>query len=473
MVFHDHGCHEDHYAGYTDTPMQALRARMVPAHHPASEEVRRMPITVLEQGQDIEDESKDREEKEQVREARINFDRNQSWQEPEPKLRRRKSKPGVWEAQYRRYIADGTVEKPVEYFGDEIEFPNKASVKASPKYQDFVERINKVRTAVFFKDLCRLHREEYIKVNVRPHTQITDIGNLKYLEDKWGELRLDQLITKGLEIRNWLNGDLRSRARPKQQLAKGTREHIRNVLQKMLNEAVLRHLLPYNPFVNIITVTGGDEPVERDFYITPEQFRWMQLDPETPGHVKMMELIAYSTGMRGDEFLALRWENIEFDGPAPIIKITHSVDGKHVQKTKTKKSKAKYPMCDLLGAALLCYYDEYPPVEGWLFGNLDTGRPFWLGTLQADHLRPALLRMAAKFKLKTVPEGTGWHAFRHSFCALMDEVGSELEVQQRLMRHSDPEMTKHYREHAPAILRRMRDVHTNVTELAMTGGGVN
>ncbi len=49
----------------------------------------------------------------------------------------------------------------------------------------------------------------------------------------------------------------------------------------------------------------------------------------------------------------------------------------------------------------------------------------------------------------------------------MDELGSPLEVQQRLMRHADEAMTKHYGKHGWAIKRRMRDVHTSVTDLAM------
>lgn len=39
-----------------------------------------------------------------------------------------------------------------------------------------------------------------------------------------------------------------------------------------------------------------------EFYIDPEMFRFMLNDSETPIHVKMMILIAYTTGMRSCEF---------------------------------------------------------------------------------------------------------------------------------------------------------------------------
>ncbi len=77
------------------------------------------------------------------------------------------------------------------------------------------------------------------------------------------------------------------------------------------------------------------------------------------------------------------------------------------------------------------------------------------------------MRLAVNFKRKGVSKGTGSHVFPHNYRKLMDELGSPLEVQQRLMRHADEAMTKHYCKHGWAIKRRMRDVHTSVTNLAM------
>lgn len=34
-------------------------------------------------------------------------------------------------------------------------------------------------------------------------------------------------------------------------------------------------------------------------------------------------------------------------------------------------------------------------------------------------------------------QGVGWHSFRHSYRTLIDDVGTTLGVQQRLMRHAD------------------------------------
>lgn len=117
--------------------------------------------------------------------AKSNLERNTSWQEPEPKLRKRKGKPGIWEAQYRRYGADGSVDRPREVFGYETEYPNKTAVKGSHKYKTFIERINSSRVVVLFRDLCRLYLEEEIAQRCFKG-QATAKGQLCYLEDRWG-----------------------------------------------------------------------------------------------------------------------------------------------------------------------------------------------------------------------------------------------------------------------------------------------
>ena len=171
------------------------------------------------------------------------------------------------------------------------------------------------------------------------------------------------------------------------------------------------------------------------------------------GHVKMMILLAYTTGLRSEEFLALKWDAIEFDGPEPKIRIERTVDGKHVrEEAKNENSKAPVPMCDRLGAALLYFKDENPPVNDWVFGSLRTGRPLHRTQVGADHLLPALRRMAAAFQKEItggIPKGTGFHTFRHAYNALIAQVGTDdpnklKGVQMQLLRHGDERTNDRY-----------------------------
>jgi integrase len=74
-----------------------------------------------------------------------------------------------------------------------------------------------------------------------------------------------------------------------------------------------------------------------------------------------------------------------------------------------------------------------PTPEGWLFANADTNRPVHGDVIQKDYLRPAGEKVGLL--------GVGWHTFRHSYRTLIDDVGTPLGVQQRLMRHADIKTT--------------------------------
>ena len=78
--------------------------------------------------------------------------------------------------------------------------------------------------------------------------------------------------------------------------------------------------------------------------------------------------------------------------------------------------------------------------------------------------------MAAKFKLKGVPEGTGFHAFRHAYNANIVTVSTTSEdvrkVQLELLRQSDEATNRIYGASAPPISKQARIAHTKVAELA-------
>jgi integrase len=159
------------------------------------------------------------------------------------------------------------------------------------------------------------------------------------------------------EIRSWLQGDLSLRTKPKVQASRQTRKHLCTLLVQMLTHAVDKHYLPYNPFKGtaLSVKEGGAPPADRsEFFITPEQFRWMMNDPLTRAHVKMIILLAYTTRLRSEEFLALKRDVIEFDGPEPRIRIERTVDGKHIRES-AKSENSKPPCLCATGWARRCF----------------------------------------------------------------------------------------------------------------------
>jgi integrase len=75
---------------------------------------------------------------------------------------------------------------------------------------------------------------------------------------------------------------------------------------------------------------------------------------------------------------------------------------------------------------------------------------------------------------KGIPEGTGFHAFRHAYNALIAQVGTDdpqkvKEVQMQLLRQGDARTNDRYGKSAPPLRQRARQAHINVSDLAMGG----
>jgi integrase len=124
------------------------------------------------------------------------------------------------------------------------------------------------------------------------------------------------------------------------------------------------------------------------------------------------------------------------------MSIHRSQVGQHTGDTKTEGSEEELPIHEDLYAILEAWRDEqtidsvHTPVNGWLFGNILTGRPFWGGTLQQDHLVPAGQKVG-------IPN-LGWHDFRHTYRAMMDQEKLTPEEQRILMRHESIAQTLKY-----------------------------
>ena len=110
--------------------------------------------------------------------------------------------------------------------------------------------------------------------------------------------------------------------------------------------------------------------------------------------------------------------------------VQRSVVGKDEDATKTEGSEEYIPLQEDLAATLGQWKAMVPSVNGWLFGNIQTGRPFWRDSLQDDHLKPAGVRIGI--------ESLSWHNFRHTFRKMLKDLGTPLEVQMKLMRYQPP-----------------------------------
>ena len=95
-------------------------------------------------------------------------------------------------------------------------------------------------------------------------------------------------------------------------------------------------------------------------------------------------------------------------------------------------------------------------VNGWVFGNIVTGRPFRGAALGAYYLKPAGIRMGiANF---------GWHSLRHTYRVAMRQLNIPLEAQKDLMGHSALPTTMLYGADDPHRVEELRPENARIVE---------
>ena len=72
--------------------------------------------------------------------------------------------------------------------------------------------------------------------------------------------------------------------------------------------------------------------------------------------------------------------------------------------------------------------------DEWLFQNPARRKPWRPSHIQSKWIRPAGLKVTGE-------DGIGWHNFRHTLSSILHELGTDVKVQQELVRHADVSTT--------------------------------
>jgi integrase len=150
--------------------------------------------------------------------------------------------------------------------------------------------------------------------------------------------------------------------------------------------------------------------------------------------LKTILCVLASTGMRINEVLALRVEDLDFD--RKLVHVRHSVSPDGTLGTpKSEASKADVPMPGALAKVLQAFlegnvYRENP--TGLVFCNRNN-RPYNDNRLREYRLTPLL-------KSLQMPR-VGFHAFRHAVASELIEGGAPITVVRDQLRHSDVRIT--------------------------------
>jgi integrase len=93
----------------------------------------------------------------------------------------------------------------------------------------------------------------------------------------------------------------------------------------------------------------------------------------------------------------------------------------------------------------------------WVFAN-DAGRPRWQETILQRQLKPAACR-AGIGKI-------GWHTFRHTYSTMLRSAGTDIKVQQELLRHANIQTAMNI--YTQAVSDQKRAANSKVVEMVLS-----
>jgi len=240
--------------------------------------------------------------------------------------------------------------------------------------------------------------------------------------------RLDEITTG--QVRRLI--DIKSKT-----LAPGTVERIIALLSRFFNDMAERDLPVQNPVAALDRATrrrvrSTHDPRDTPFLRTKEEIRAVYL--ALPVHVRPVFAVGVFAGLRKNEILGLRWEDIDLERRMINLR-RQKVHGKNeTGPLKSGKSRV-VPILDVL-APLLRDWKLCCPSRELCF-------PSRIGTMMDDHTVNKHLDKAFK-DLDGVKRVTWHQATRHTFASHWVMDGRPIEKLKEVLGHSSVTVTERY-----------------------------
>jgi integrase len=371
------------------------------------------------------------------------------------RIRRRFRGPSVWEFRYRVNRDNGQRALKSKIVGTLAAYPTEADMRSN--LRGLILAINgpvdRKQDPAFGAVIDRFIAEEQLK-EIR--AGVAKAGSLlrystaavylqllnKHLRPRWGETPMS--VMRPGAIQEWLTN---------LPLAPKSKANIKGLLHRLFDKAMLWEYIATgrNP-MELVEVRGQSRRRTRPTVLTAEQFGSILEHLRDPQRVMVM--VAQCMGLRVSEILALQWRDLDIENLT--LQVTRGVVNGRVDRVKTEYSEDLLPIHSELASALLEWKkDAFPSVEGWVFANPLTGRPYNAWSIAKHYFRPVARRLGIRF---------GWHTFRHTYRSWLDATGAPIGVQQKLMRHAQVSTTMNI--YGNALMRSKRDANAKVVDIA-------
>ena len=338
----------------------------------------------------------------------------------------RRSGHSVWEFRWRdrtsgkavyRRIVVGTIEQ------------FKTAADAREIVEGIVLEINsddpRLRASVLtMSQLIEHYRQRELSVDNTWKSYATKMGYENYLkrwiDPKWGTYPLGKI--KPIEVEAWL------RQLP---LARGSCAKIRNIMSVLFNHACRYELYTENP-IHLVRQSAKRRRVPNILHA--EEIK--QLLDNVGALPRLLIFLDVTTGLRQSELFGLRWSDFDFENEE--INVVRSVVHGVISRCKTESSAKPIPLGPHLVEMLMKWrkVTRYRSDDDWVFASKRAKgkRPIWGQSIMRKQIHPAIEKLKIKKRI-------GWHTFRHSYSTLLRQLGTDIKVQQDLLRHSSARLT--------------------------------
>jgi len=329
--------------------------------------------------------------------------------------------PDVWIYRWRETTSDGRKKRrgftvgTVEKYGTEAH-----ALKAAEGMRLLINDGVAAREPVLFcgvLDRFLIEQKQEQEAEQITHGTLASYRSMisQHILPKWGDMYLQDV--RPALVQDWLR---------MLTLSPTYKGHIRSLMYRLFDRAMIWELIGVdrNP-MDLVEVKGISKRRKRP-RILPVKDAWRILGALAQPY-RTIVLIALCFGLRISEILGLRWTDFDFKRSAVLI--LRSAVGKRLNKLKTECSQDEVPLergfiVELKKWQALCLESE----GQWLFPSPATGRPLHADSIRADYLVPTGLQLGLG--------RIGFHTFRHTYRAWLDETGAPVGVQQKLMRHA-------------------------------------
>lgn len=227
---------------------------------------------------------------------------------------------------------------------------------------------------------------------------------------------------KPIDIEKWQNTLL-------QTYSTTTVKRVRNLFGMIFKKAIANDMISKNPMDFVENVSVRHVPQEP--YTIDEMKSIMS---NSTGWLKMFLYLAFTTGLRPGELLALKWEDVDY--PNKIIHLKRTMfKGKIKESSKTKNHNRLIIVADFVLDMLQSHQSSSINKE-WIFTS-SLNKPFSEPkAISNRHFKPFLEKIGVTYK--------GLKATRHTYISIMRNDGVDVDLILEIAGHSKEVQNKHY-----------------------------